>query len=139
MNKIIHNQSYRYSFHPPDILPDRWCDFRKDFEAGMTLKDIGAKYLCDQRTVRQCIILNKSSLDLGRQFAPTRLAPYVEQVNALYHRLSHSDEPASDYGIMELSRQITRIIAADGYQGSERTVRNHLRKEFFHADHPNHT
>lgn len=27
----------------------------------MTLKDIGLKFHCDQRTVRQCIILNKDS------------------------------------------------------------------------------
>jgi hypothetical protein len=43
----------------------------------MTLKQIAEKYHCDQRTVRTCILLNKSSGDLGKQNAPTKLQPYI--------------------------------------------------------------
>ncbi len=88
----------RYSFHPPDIRPHLRCDFRIDFDAGMTLKQIGNKYHCDQRTVRACILRNKSSTELGRQFAPTKLQPYFDEIDRLYQqslRYCHEQERSS--------------------------------------------
>ena len=88
----------RYSFHPPDIRPHLRCDFRIDFDAGMTLKQIGDKYHCDQRTVRACILRNKSSAELGRQFAPTKLQPYFDEIDRLYQqslRYCHEQERSS--------------------------------------------
>ncbi len=85
----------KYQFHPPEIPRNRWCDFRRDFESGMTLKSIGMKYHCDQRTVRSCIILNKSSTELGRQYAPTKLEPYIPEIERLYQMLSWGGFPPS--------------------------------------------
>ena len=36
----------------PDLPEEKWSDFRKDHEGGMTLKAIAEKYMCDPRTVR---------------------------------------------------------------------------------------
>ncbi|MBQ9155511.1 MAG: hypothetical protein IJ137_01875 [Eubacterium sp.] len=72
------------SFPLPSLPEDQWCDFRRDYESGSTLKAIAAKYLCDPRTVRRCIMLNKSSCELGRQTAPTKLAPYHSMIDRLY-------------------------------------------------------
>lgn len=113
-----------YHFHPPGIPPEKWCDFRIDFESGMTLKQIAEKYFCDQRTVRNCIIMNKSSYDLGKQYAPTKLQPYEEQIQTLYAQYTSEDHP----GITRISRLITETISQSGYRGSERTVRNYLKK-----------
>lgn len=85
----------RYRFQLPEIPRGCWCDFRRDFESGMTLKSIGIKYHCDQRTVRSCIILNKSSAELGRQYAPTKLEPYIPEIERLYQILSNGGIPQS--------------------------------------------
>ncbi len=147
----------RYRFQLPEIPHGCWCDFRRDFESGMTLKSIGIKYHCDQRTVRSCIILNKSSSELGHQYAPTKLEPYIPEIERLYQILSSGGTPqsaeqniahkadssprqlasqsAQTYpsvipGITRFSRLITQKIAEFGYTGSERLVRNYLRTKF---------
>ena len=144
----------RYRFQLPEIPHGCWCDFRRDFESGMTLKSIGIKYHCDQRTVRSCIILNKSSAELGHQYAPTKLEPYIPEIERLYQILSNGGIPqsaeqniahkadssprqlasqsAQTYpsvipGITRLSHLIAQKIAEFGYTGSERLVRNYLR------------
>ena len=110
----------------PDIPPDKWCDFRKDFEEGMTMKALGEKYCCDPRTVRKCLLQNRSSQDIGCQTAPTKLTPYLPEINRLFHKYS----PAAA-NLCMLSRQITEDLQSIGYVGSERTVRNHLRSIFY--------
>ena len=121
----------KYQFQPPAVPRRRWCDFRCDFESGMTLKSIGEKYHCDQRTVRRCILLNKNSTDLGRQYAPTKLAPYIQEIDILFnqcmHRLSIGGKPC---GITQLSRQIMQEICKKGYTGSIRLIQNHLRSKY---------
>lgn len=147
----------RYRFQLPEIPRGCWCDFRRDFEAGMTLKSIGIKYHCDQRTVRSCIILNKSSAELGHQYAPTKLEPFIPEIERLYQILSRGGIPQSAEqsiahkadsspqqltsqgtqtyasvipGITRFSRLITQKIAEFGYTGSERLVRNYLRAKY---------
>ena len=44
--------SPRQAFPLPALPSEEWCDFRKDYEAGMTMKSIAEKYMCDPRTVR---------------------------------------------------------------------------------------
>lgn len=109
----------------PDLPPEEWSDFRKDYENGMSLKDIADKYVCDPRTVRNLLIINRNSFDIGRQRVPTRLDPYIELIEDF---CSSSDRKT---GICTLSRQITARIQELGYKGSERTVRNYLRSRFY--------
>ena len=106
--KIIYNrkaQSRR--LHPPDIPEKEWSDFRCDYESGMTLKMIAEKYFCDPRTVR------KAQIDS------------LYQDFILIQQTSHKKS-----GICDISRKITRILADEGYTGSERTVRNYLRNTY---------
>ena len=91
----------------------------------MTMKSIAEKYICDPRTVRKCLFQNKSSYELGRQTAPTKLAPYLSALEHLYMELSGE---ASSFCM--LSQRITVELHALGYAGSERTVRNHLRSNY---------
>lgn len=115
-----------YRFHPPDIHMHLRCDFRKDLDTGMTLKQIAAKYHCDQRTVRTCILLNRSSTELGKQYAPTKLQPYMNLIQELYQ--SENEHSGSVHaGILQISRKITALLSELGYTGSERTVRNYIR------------
>lgn len=129
---IVYNritQSRR--LHPPDILESEWCDFRRDFESGMTLKMIAEKYVCDPRTVRKCIMNNKSSSEIGKQSEPTKLAAYVEQVDSMYQDFIIMQQTSyKKLGICDISRKITKILAEEGYTGSERTVRNYLRNTY---------
>ena len=117
--------SPRQAFPLPVLPSDEWCDFRKDYEAGMTMKSIAEKYICDPRTVRKCLFQNKSSHELGRQTAPTKLAPYLPVIEHLYKELS-----AEASSFCMLSQRITMELHALGYAGSERTVRNHLRSNY---------
>ena len=158
-----------YSFHPPDTGTRPPCDFRIDFDNGMNLKEISQKYHCDQRTVRTCILLNKSSTELGRQYAPTKLAPFVQEIEALYQSCFSQnrigwEHPVPDHpcpedqkcetqpenslsenslsetpktqGIVQISREITAVISAHGYTGSERTVRNYIRSHCLPSPQP---
>ena len=116
----------RKSLLLPELAPEDWCDFRRDYESGMSCKAIAEKYICDPRTVRQCLLLNKSSGSLGKQTAPTKLAPYIPQIRELIRKYT-ADEEYARSGICSISRIITEQLRAAGYTGSERTVRNYLR------------
>lgn len=126
------------SFNPPTIPEEMWCDFRQDYEAGRSLKEIAEKYFCDPRTVRRCIMVNKSSSDLGRQTEPTKLAPYIGQIEILFQEyLADSAKSTRDStaisgtsGICRISKEITVHLQTLGYTGCERTVRNYLRNRY---------
>ena len=118
-----------------EMPEDRKCDFRRDYESGKTLKDIAEKYCCDPRTVRKCILINKSSDELGQQTAPTKLTEYMEIVDLMYHDLiSPSCHQTKSHGICMISREIFGIIKEQGYSGSERTVRNYIRMKYQFVD-----
>lgn len=130
--QIIIQSKNKKPFKLPNIQKEYWCDFRIDYEAGMTLKAIAEKYFCDPRTIRQCIIENKSSDELGKQMKPTKLAPYYQQVEDLYYWHVDSGSPAfaGNKGICKISREITEVLKTYGYTGSERTVRNYLKNKY---------
>ena len=125
----------------PEMPEEEWCDFRQDYESGMTLKLIAEKYLCDPRTVRKCIIANKQSSEIGRQMAPTKLAAYIGRIDTLYREYTFS--PAGSIsersGICDISRRITAQLQLEGYTGSERTVRNYLRAKYQFVTEPDKT
>ena len=93
----------------PDLPEEKWSDFRKDHEGGMTLKAIAEKHVCDPRTVRVFLSLNKSSQEIGRQRAPTILSPWLSQVEQLYQEYSRDGE-----GICQISRKITLALKQCG-------------------------
>lgn len=127
---LSNNKSIPRPFHPPKLTEEEWCDFRIDYETGMTLKDIAAKYFCDPRTVRRCILQNRSSESIGKQVAPTRLEPYIDHVAELYQQQIRDQETEKAIsGICKISSFITKKLKEEGYQGGERTVRNYLRQK----------
>ena len=104
----------------PHILRDEWCDFRIDFESGMTLKDIAAKYHCDPRTVRSAIANNRCSAHIGKWTAQKKLEAHLDAIEKVL------DRTTSIKSLSKLSQQITSEIQQEGYSGGERTVRNYL-------------
>lgn len=131
-SNIYNNIRRRARLYLPDYPQEEWCDFRQDYESGMTLKQIAEKYLCDPRTVRKSITANKSSSEIGSQTAPTKLAAFAERIDALYgeYVFRSPDSSSGKQGICEISRRITDQLQQDGYTGSERTVRNYLRSNY---------
>ena len=122
-------RKHNIRFPMPDIPRELWCDFRIDFvEKGMTLTQLAEKYYCDPRTVRSCIQHNKSSFQLGKKSTPTRIQVYEKQVRELLiHNLKELPPHVSTvYG---LSHYLYPLLMEKGYQGSERTLRNHLQKQ----------
>ena len=130
--KIIYNRTAQSRRIPlPDIPECEWCDFRPDYESGMTLKEVAEKYCCDPRTVKRCIFANKSSSELGKQMEPTKLATFSKQIDSLYCEITDTQEILKKkMGICDISRRITAELEAEGYTGSERTVRNYLRSHY---------
>ena len=115
----------------PQISSDKWCDFRIDYESGMTLKSIAEKYICDPRTVRRCLLNNKSSSELGSQTAPTKLSAYIDQIHMLFQEYTDQVVVSGNLtGICHISKKITQSLRMSGYKGSERTVRNYLRARY---------
>lgn len=131
-SNIYNNIRRRERLYPPDYPQEEWCDFRQDYESGMTLKQIAEKYLCDPRTVRKSIMANKPSSEIGRQTAPTKLASFIKRIDALYREyvFRSLDNNSEKQGICDISRRITDQLQQDGYTGSERTVRNYLRSNY---------
>ena len=125
----VHTPIKSPTFPLPDLPEDMWCDFRRDYESGSTLKAIAAQYMCDPRTVRRCIMANKSSDELGRQTAPTKLAPYHVMIDCLYAKCTEKNTQEV-IGICQISQYITDQLKKCGYTGSERTVRNYLRSKY---------
>ena len=74
----------------PDLPQEEWCDFRWDYESGMTLKQIAAKYICDPRTVRQSLLRNADSRCIGHRRAPTILDPYLSIISEYTNFLSYT-------------------------------------------------
>ena len=120
------HRSYIQRLSLPDIPQNHWCDFRRDYESGLSLKAIAQKYVCDPRTVRTLMNLNKGSAEIGKQRAPTVLTKWLPKIRALYQELS--DEGMS---ICIISRHITEQLKKEGYRGTERTIRNYLRTQYF--------
>ena len=127
--KIIDNRTRQRGHIPlPNIPEGEWCDFRRDYEFGMTLKRIAEKYYCDSRTVKSCILNNKPSTEIGSQRKPTKIAAFVDLIDTEFQKIVTDRNFTSEgFGICEISEMITRVIKQHGYDGSERTVRNYLR------------
>lgn len=126
--KLIHletRQPKRVRFSPPLLPEESWCDFRKDYESGMTLAKIGEKYFCDPRTVKSCIMLNKPSAALGKHSVPTKLAPFYRTIDLELERHT-SHLPYSQQNISAVTHSIFLKIREDGYDGYERTLRNYI-------------
>ena len=136
--KIIDNRTRQRERIPlPDIPTDQWCDFRRDYESGMTFKKIAEKYVCDSRTVKSCILNNKSSNELGSQRKPTKIASFVDLIDTEYQEIVFGKSFASEeIGICEISERITELLKQNGYTGGERNVRNYLRITYQFARDP---
>ena len=136
--KIIDNRTRQRERIPlPDIPEDQWCDFRRDYESGMTFKKIAEKYVCDSRTVKSCILNNKSSTELGSQRKPTKIAAFVDLIDTEYREIVFDQNfNSEESGICEISERITEVLKQNGYIGGERTVRNYLRITYQFARDP---
>ena len=104
----------------PDLPREQWSDFRADFEAGMTLKDIATKYHCDPRTVRTSLPLNRGSSDFGKWTSPKKLEAHIDSISRVICTTTGFKS------LSTLSQHITSEIQKEGYTGGERTVRNYL-------------
>ncbi len=128
---IPYNKKLSLALQLPDLPPEQWSDFRREFEThkGITLKEIARKYHCDPRTVRKHLLLNKGSADLGRHLHPTKLTPFLDAIGQMYE--TYTKTSGSPRGICQISQEITEKLRESGYIGSERSIRNYLRKKYY--------
>ncbi|MBQ8162069.1 MAG: hypothetical protein IJ083_15185 [Clostridia bacterium] len=108
----------------PDIPKDAWCDFRRAYEGGMTLAAIAEKFHCDPRTVRRCILENRSSQALGQQTAPRKLDGYQEQLRVCVRRMRDDEDGMP--GVLAVARKAFEELSQAGYRGGLRTVQNQV-------------
>ena len=114
------------AFTLPDLPRARWCDFRiKYIEQHMTLRELAEEYMCDPRTVRACLIHNKSSSSLGKKTVPTRIDLCRDEIRDLLEQ-ELPCLPDHIRSIYQLSRYLFPLLRERGYTGSERTLRNYL-------------
>lgn len=134
--KIIYNRTARRGRLPlKDIPESEWTDIRRDYESGMTQKKIAEKYFCDVRTVKTCLLNDYSSREIGRQKAPRKISPYRDRIDKLYREsITDFDHILSKPGICAISQRIKDEITKEGYDGSERTVREYLRLTYQHVE-----
>lgn len=110
-----------HKFTLPGIPESDWCDYRKEYEAGLSLRKIAELHYVDPRTVRSALENNTDSRDLGKRHAPVKLSRYEERILKMIPEI----QPSSG-SLTSLSRQLTLHLRECGYTGSERTVRNYL-------------
>ncbi|MBQ6393396.1 MAG: hypothetical protein IJH60_07770 [Eubacterium sp.] len=114
------------TFSLPDLPRARWCDFRiKYIEQHMSLRELAEEYMCDPRTVRACLIHNKSSSSLGKKTVPTRIDLCRDEILDLIEQ-GLPALPNHIRSIYQLSRYLFPLLKERGYTGSERTLRNYL-------------
>ena len=123
------NPNHRRSsarFTLPDLPKSQWCDIRTTYiEKNLTLSELADIYKCDARTIKACLIRNKSSGALGKKSTPTRIDPFKDDLQSLIEQhLQHL--PESIHSIYQLSRHLMPLLNDCGYTGSERTLRNYL-------------
>ena len=94
-------------------------------EKNLTLSELADIYKCDARTIKACLIRNKSSGALGKKSTPTRIDPFKDDLQSLIEQhLQHL--PEDIHSIYQLSRHLLPLLNDYGYTGSERTLRNYL-------------
>ena len=116
-------------FTLPDLPRHQWCDIRLTYiEKNLTLSELGDIYKCDARTIKACLIKNKSSGSIGKKSTPTRIDLCCDE---LKHLLASciSDLPDDIHSTYGLSRHLYPFLKERGYLGSERTLRNYLNND----------
>lgn len=113
-------------FTMPDLPKSQWCDIRTTYiEKNLTLSELADIYKCDARTIKACLIRNKSSSALGKKSTPKRIDPYKDDLQILIAQ--HLQQlPEDVHSIYQLSRHLLPLLKEQGYRGSERTLRNYL-------------
>ena len=131
-------------FTLPDLPREQWCDFRIAYEEGnRTLVQLAEEYMCDPRTVKSCILRNKSSSSLGKKSVPTQIDLCKDEIRETL-RKTLPDLPETVHSIYQLSNYLLPILREQGYKGSERTLRNYLHmhpniKALFEKNHKAHS
>ena len=107
-----------------DEIPEKdWCDARRAYVLeGKTLKQIADEHHMDVRSVKRLIMENRSYDDLGKWRKPSVISSYTERIEYL---LKHVPQANLSY-VTSLSAHIYEVLVAEGYTGSERSVRNYL-------------
>ena len=113
-------------FTLPDLPRNQWCDIRASYiEKGLTLAELAEIYQCDYRTIKACLIRNKSSKSFGKKSTPTRIDLCKNELQELLRQ--HLNQlPEDVHSIYQLSCYLLPRLKECGYSGSERTLRNYL-------------
>lgn len=113
-------------FTLPDLPRAQWCDIRASYiERGLTLVELAEIYQCDYRTIKACLIRNKSSKSFGKKSTPTRIDLCKNELQELLRQ--HLNQlPEDVHSIYQLSCYLLPLLKECGYSGSERTLRNYL-------------
>ena len=113
-------------FTLPDLPRAQWCDIRASYiERGLTLVELAEIYQCDYRTIKACLIRNKSSKSFGKKSTPTRIDLCKNELQELLRQ--HLNQlPEDVHSIYQLSCYLLPLLKECGYNGSERTLRNYL-------------
>jgi hypothetical protein len=86
---------------------------------------LAEEYMCDPRTVKACILRNKSSSSLGKKSVPTQIDLCKDEIRETLGK-TLPDLPETVHSIYQLSNYLLPILREQGYKGSERTLRNYL-------------
>ena len=113
-------------FTLPDLPREQWCDIRTSYiEKNLTLSELAEIYRCDSRTIKSCLIRNKSSKSFGKKSTPTRIDLCKNELQDLLRQHLHQ-LPDDVHSIYQLSCYLLPLLKECGYNGSERTLRNYL-------------
>ena len=91
-------------FTLPDLSKSQWCVIRTTYiEKNLTLSELADIYKCDARTIKACLIRNKSSGALGKKSTSTHIDPFKDNLQSLIEQhLQHL--PEDIHSIYQLSR-----------------------------------
>ena len=116
-------------FTMPDLPRQQWCDIRLTYiERNLTLSELADLYKCDSRTIKACLIRNKSSKSIGKKSTPTRIDLCRSELKELLS-LHLQELPEDIHSVYALSSHLYPLLKEKGYTGSERTLRNYLHND----------
>ena len=108
-----------------DAIPEaQWCDVRREYLVeGKTVAQIAHERGCGVRAVSRLIKSNRNYSEIGKRQTPSVLDGYHEKIEVMLKNIDYHE----GYQITLISTTLFPILQAEGYQGSERTLRDYIR------------
>ena len=119
--KPFHEDRRRFD-HLLEQTPEPLSKPRKLYESGMSVVQVAEALGCDRRTAAKLIRENREMEEIGKwDSSHKKISAFLPDIDA-FLKSNMKDQRS----LHSLSQAVYMHVSEKGYEGSERTIRNHL-------------